>query len=193
MFASNGDESIGGVGGAGMRLSERTSGTARLIRAGGAAVTIAAIAVLATGCAGTATKTGGSIAPMRAATKQASSAGTVTTASDVQTCGQCNKQGMPPRVAGTPAVENGVQVVSVGFVNGYYSPNRITVASGMPVRVVFTGKAKGCLAKPMFKSLDKKADVTTTGSATIDLGTLRPGTYTFTCAMGMNAGTITVR
>jgi plastocyanin domain-containing protein len=61
------------------------------------------------------------------------------------------------------------------------------------VRVVFTGKAKGCLAKPTFKALGKSGDVTQSGSASIDLGVLKPGTYTWTCAMGMNSGTITVR
>lgn len=127
-----------------------------------------------------------------AATSQTSASGTVTTTSGVQVCAVCNKKGMPPKTVGTAVEENGTQVLDVGFVNGYYSPNTFTVKAGMPIKVVFTGKAKGCLAKPQFASLNKKADVTKTGSATIDLGTLKTGTYTFTCAMGMNAGTITV-
>jgi hypothetical protein len=60
----------------------------------------------------------------------------------------------------------------------------------MPVQVVFTGKAKGCIAKPTFKSLGKTGDVTGTGTATLDLGTLQPGSYAFTCAMGMGDGQI---
>jgi plastocyanin domain-containing protein len=115
------------------------------------------------------------------------------TTSGVQTCGQCGGKGAPSKVVGTAVTQSGVQVVSIGFVNGYYSPNTFTVKAGMPVQVVFTGSAKGCLAKPQFASLGKKADVSVTGSATIDLGALKPGVYKFTCAMGMNAGTITVQ
>jgi plastocyanin len=123
----------------------------------------------------------------------ASASGSVSTASSVQTCAQCGGKGAPPTVVGEAVTRNGVQVVGVGLVNGYYSPNTFTVKTGMPVRVVFTGKASGCLANPTFASLGKKADFADTGSATIDLGTLKPGVYEFTCAMRMNAGTITVK
>jgi hypothetical protein len=62
----------------------------------------------------------------------------------------------------------------------------------MPVGATFSGGAKGCLAHPTFKSLGKKADVTT-GSGSVDLGTLKPGVYQFSCGMGVNVGSITVR
>jgi len=94
-------------------------------------------------------------------------------------------------VKGAATVENGVQVVNIAIEGGTYVPNNITVKAGMPVKVVFTGKAKGCLAKPMFKSLDKKLDLTNSSTGTIDLGTVKAGAYKFTCGMGMNAGTIT--
>lgn len=123
----------------------------------------------------------------------ASTSGSVSTASDVQTCAECGGKGMAPKVVGRAVEKSGVQVVNVELIDGYYSPNSFTVKADTPVRVVFTGKATGCLAKPMFSSLGKKADLTATGSATIDLGTLKPGVYKFTCAMGMNVGTITAR
>jgi plastocyanin domain-containing protein len=114
--------------------------------------------------------------------------------SGVQTCAQCDGgKGAPPAVVGTVYTLDAVQVVRVGLANGYYSPNTFTIKAGMPVRVVFTGRASGCLARPTFASLGKQAGLAATGSATIDLGTLKPGVYKFTCAMGMNAGTITVR
>jgi plastocyanin domain-containing protein len=123
----------------------------------------------------------------------ASMSGSVSTTSGVQTCAQCGGKGAPPKVVGEAVTQDGVQIVNVGIVNGYYSPNAFTVKAGMPVRVVFTGKASGCLANPTFASLGKKVDFADTGSATVDLGTLKPGIYKFTCAMGMNAGTITVK
>jgi plastocyanin len=121
-----------------------------------------------------------------------SNASGVVGASGVQLCSECAGKGMPAKVTGSATVVDGVQVVDVQIVNGTYAPNVITAKAGVPIRVVFTGNAEKCLAKPTFKSLGKSGDVTGTGSATIDLGTLSPGTYEFTCSMGMNAGTITV-
>jgi plastocyanin len=107
-----------------------------------------------------------------------------------QGCADCAGKGMAPMVKGTAVDENGVQVIKIGVVNGYYSPNEFMVKAGTPVKVVFTGKAKGCLAKPQFKTLGKKADFTTSGTATIDLGTVSAGTYDFACGMGMTGGKI---
>lgn len=166
-----------------------TRGIGRMALVALVSVAIAALAGCATAGGDTAPKASGAVS---SGSKVASNA-PVQTASDVQTCGECNKQGMPPKVSGQPVEQGGVQVLNVSFVNGYYSPNSFTVKAGSPVRVVFTGKAKGCLAKPMFKSLGLKGDVTSTGSATIDLGTLKAGAYKWTCAMGMNPGTITVQ
>lgn len=167
--------------------------TIRVLRACAVALVVVGAAFLAVGCTGTASQ--GGIKPNAAAPApaQPSATGTVTTAADVQLCGECSKKVMSPMVKGEPVVQAGTQVLKVDLVNGYYSPNRFTVKSGMPVQVVFTGTAKGCLAKPMFKALGKKTDLTATGTGTIDLGTLKPGTYKFTCAMGMNGGMITVQ
>ena len=158
-----------------------------------AVLAFALAAVATTAC--TSANTGASSTP---ATKSAQSAvvanaAAVSTASDVQTCSECDGKGMPPKVDGQAMTQGGTQIVSISFVDGHYSPNVITAKAGMPIKVVFTGSAKGCLAKPTFKSLGKSTDVTRTGTAAIDLGTLKPGVYKFTCAMGMNAGTITVQ
>lgn len=111
---------------------------------------------------------------------------------DVQKCGECMKKGMAPKVVGASVTSGSVQVVKVNLTNGYYEPNQFTVKAGQPVQAVFTGKAVGCLAYPTFKSLGKSGNLTG-GSAILDLGTLKPGTYAFTCKMGMNAGTIVVK
>jgi len=71
-------------------------------------------------------------------------------------------------------------------------PNEFTAQAGLPVTVVFSGTAEGCLAEPEFPDLGVKADLST-GSATMELGVLEPGTYPFTCSMGVNEGHITVQ
>ena len=112
---------------------------------------------------------------------------------EAQICTSCWAGDTPdPRVAGETVVANGVQVLEVGLVGGYYSPNVFTVQAGLPVSVVFTGSAEGCLAHPEFPELRVKADMSS-GKATVDLGRLSPGTYSFTCSMGVNEGKITVR
>jgi plastocyanin domain-containing protein len=96
-------------------------------------------------------------------------------------------------VKGTAVDENGAQMVKVGVKDGYYSPNEFMVKADAPVVVVFSGKAKGCLAKPQFKALGKKGDFTSSGTTTVDLGPLKAGTYTFECGMGMTGGKIVVQ
>ena len=115
-------------------------------------------------------------------------------AAQPQQCSSCwQDEGAPsPKVVGEATVEDGVQVLNVGLVSGYYAPNTFTVEAGAPVRVVFTGRAEGCLAEPEFAKLGLKGDMSS-GSATLDLGSLKPGTYTFTCSMGVNEGTVTAR
>jgi plastocyanin domain-containing protein len=107
-------------------------------------------------------------------------------------CLECSKGGKAAPVAGSATVENGVQVIKISLKDGQYVPNQFTVQSSMPVKVSFEGTATDCLGHPTFRSLNKTADLTT-APATLDLGTLKPGTYKFSCAMGMNSGTISVQ
>lgn len=116
---------------------------------------------------------------------------TATTASDVRVCYECDTGKMPDQSSGTAVMENGVQVVKLAIKGGTYVPNIITVKAGMPVKALFSGKAKGCLATPTFKALGRSIDLTGMATGTIDLGTLKAGTNKSTCGMGMNAGTIT--
>ena len=152
-----------------------------------AAVLVLGVALLLAGC-GSSGAGGGS-----SSTTPAAAASTTPTAdfAKVQACAAC-AGGMAPAVKGTVSVENGVQVLRVGVKHGYYSPNVFKVSADKPVTMVFSGKAQGCLAKPMIDALDKGTDFTS-GTATLELGTLNAGTYVFTCAMGMNEGKIIVR
>jgi hypothetical protein len=142
-----------------------------------------------------AAQTGGSKAA-GAASPAASPAVSQTVASagaKPQICASCWGDGGPdPTVGGQAQIENGVQVVRVGLQGGYYVPNEFTVKAGVPVTVVFSGSAKGCLAAPEFPDLGLKGDLST-GTATLELGTLGPGSYAFTCSMGVNEGHITVQ
>jgi hypothetical protein len=108
-----------------------------------------------------------------------------------QTCSSCwvDKGGPAPPFAGETAIVDGVQVLSVGLVDGYYRPNRFTVQAGVPVKVVFSGSARDCLGRPEFPELGLKGDMSS-GQAVFPLGELEPGTYTFTCSMGVNEGRI---
>ncbi len=110
-----------------------------------------------------------------------------------QSCTSCwvDKGAPAPAFAGETAVQDGVQVLNVGLVGGYYRPNRFTVQAGVPVKVVFTGWAQDCLGQPEFPELGLKGDMSS-GQAVFPLGELEPGTYTFTCGMGVNEGLITV-
>ena len=161
------------------------------------AILIALIAALTlAGCASTggSAMNGSNPATMKKPTVMNASAGnqlasTSATAGAVQECAVCAGKGMAPMVKGEATNENGVQVVRIGVKNGYYSPNMFMVKAGQPVKVVFTGKATDCLAKPMFPSLNKKTDFSA-GSAILDLGTLAPGTYEFACGMKMTGGKI---
>jgi hypothetical protein len=109
-----------------------------------------------------------------------------------QICASCWGDGGPdPTVRGDAEVVDGVQVVRIGVEGGYYVPNEFTVQAGVPVTVEFSGSAEGCLAEPEFPDLGVKADFSG-GSATMELGVLDPGTYVFTCSMGVNEGHITV-
>jgi hypothetical protein len=109
-----------------------------------------------------------------------------------QSCSSCwvDKGGPAPSFSGEAAMVDGVQVLNVGLVEGYYRPNRFAVKAGVPVKVVFTGWAQDCLGQPEFPELGLKGDMGS-GQAVFPLGELEPGTYTFTCSMGVNEGRIT--
>lgn len=115
------------------------------------------------------------------------------TSSGIPRCYECSGKGTPPSIKGAAMVSNGMQMVDIKVVNGYYSPNIITAKAGVPLKVMFMGKTVDCAGKPKFGSLNKQVNFIKTGSGTIDLGTLAPGTYKFTCGMGSGGGTITVQ
>jgi hypothetical protein len=138
--------------------------------------------------------TGEHLKPVEAAAGSAVLAAAPSPSGSPQTCSSCwRDKGAPTRgVLGVAQLVDGVQVLQVGLVDGYYRPNRFTVRAAVPVKVVFTGWAEDCLGHPEFPELGLKGDLSATGQAVFTLGALEQGTYTFTCAMGVNEGRITV-
>lgn len=98
----------------------------------------------------------------------------------------------PPVGGATKSIGNRRQLIAVRIVGGYYTPNVFRARRGIPLVVVFSGNATGCIAHPTFRDLGKVGEIEN-GAATVDLGPLDPGTYTFSCSMGSNVGTIDVR
>jgi len=62
----------------------------------------------------------------------------------------------------------------------------------VPAKLIFSGEAKDCSGKPKIAELNKQVDFTGTGEATMDLGTLNPGTYQITCGMDNAGGSLVV-
>ena len=175
-----------------MYAVRRSSGFAPSTTVLVAVLLLTALVVTATGCAGTKTTSTQSSRPMTQTSAKPGMPAQASSVATAQTCAVCGGRGPSPTTKGEQTSGQGVQVLRIGVKNGYYSPNTFVVKAGVPVSVVFTGSAKGCLAKPKFPKLDKQGDFTS-GTATVHLGSLEPGEYAFTCGMGSGGGKITVQ
>jgi sulfite exporter TauE/SafE/copper chaperone CopZ len=104
----------------------------------------------------------------------------------------------PSAVTPSAAVENvvlegSVQVVKTSFTPSGYSPATFTVKAGQPVRweINGNGNAGGCRSVfqvPAFKIQEFMSNGVTVAEFTPD----KPGTYAFSCSMGMYRGSFTV-
>jgi plastocyanin len=72
-----------------------------------------------------------------------------------------------------------------------YEPERIVAKAGAPISLT-VGRGQGCAAGFELPSLGLHGD-NSAGPATLSLGTLKAGTYTYTCSMGMVTGKLVVR
>jgi hypothetical protein len=157
------------------------------------AIVAVAVPAIVLGSMSLRSKRGAPMTQSGASATAQSSPSPVAVTTKAQICAACWGDGAPqPKVVGKAMEKDGVQVLTVGLVGGWYEPNRFTVQADLPVTVVFTGRAEGCLAEPEFPELGIKADLSS-GSATVPLGRLKQGTYTFTCSMGVNEGRITAK
>lgn len=107
-------------------------------------------------------------------------------------CACCGGEANAEPIEGAASLEGDVQRLTVDTSAGYYNPNIIKLAAGVPAEITFT-QASGCLAEVVSDDLDFYADLTG-GNQTITLTAeqLQPGTYEFSCGMQMVFGTIIV-
>ncbi|WP_407835926.1 sulfite exporter TauE/SafE family protein [Streptomyces sp. DSM 116496] len=76
-------------------------------------------------------------------------------------------------------------------VTDFYLPTQFTVKAGVPTTLVLRGKdSGGCARAFTIPELGVQEIVKRDGDTEIDLGTRRPGTLRFSCAMGMQTGAI---
>lgn len=94
------------------------------------------------------------------------------------------------KVEGTAEQAGDVQTISVDLSQGYYQPNVIKLAAGVPAQITF-GQGSGCLAQVMSKELGFFEDLTA-GPVTVNLPALDAGEYSFACGMEMVFGKIVV-
>lgn len=74
-------------------------------------------------------------------------------------------------------------------VNGGYSPAAIRVAVGRPVRLVFDRQeTAGCSEEVVFPDFGVRRFLPAFQQTTVEITPERPGSYTFTCGMGMLRG-----
>ena len=93
-------------------------------------------------------------------------------------------------VEGAAALSGNVQTISVDLSKGYYQPNVIKLAAGVPAEITF-GQSSGCTGQVMSKDLNFFEDLTA-GAKTVKLPALEKGDYGFSCGMEMVFGKIVV-
>ena len=79
-------------------------------------------------------------------------------------------------------------------VRGAYSPDRIEVEAGRPVRLTFTRKeANACTAQVVFPDFGVVQDLPVGRPVPVEITPDRPGEYEFHCGMNMVRGRLVVR
>ncbi|MFI6770713.1 sulfite exporter TauE/SafE family protein [Streptomyces sp. NPDC050355] len=99
--------------------------------------------------------------------------------------GQASGPAAPVRIDAS-----GKQVVTL-TVTDFYETTAFTAKAGVPTTLVLHGKdAGGCARAFTIPELGVSEIVERNGDTKVDLGTRKPGTLRFSCAMGMQTGTI---
>lgn len=97
-----------------------------------------------------------------------------------------------PRRGGSLAQTDasGYQEAHILVKNGY-NPSRIVVQSGKPVRFEFTRVETGaCDGMVVFPDFEKSATLPAGKKVIVELPAMKPGSYNFSCQMGMFKGKI---
>jgi Cu+-exporting ATPase len=97
-----------------------------------------------------------------------------------------------PKKVAEAGMAGGVQEVRV-TVRGGYSPNRIRVRAGVPVRITFDRQEAGdCTSRVVFPDFGASADLPAFGQTTLELTPQVAGDYGFACGMNMIHGVLVV-
>lgn len=92
-----------------------------------------------------------------------------------------------------PVGEDGVQRIVIEVHDTGYSPSSITAKAGVPTEVTMrTDGTQGCTRALVMSALGVQKVLPASGDTRIELGTLEPGLYRYTCGMGMYGGSIRV-
>lgn len=90
-------------------------------------------------------------------------------------------------------VGTGPQEVPI-VVDGGYAPATVAVESGRPVRLLFDRKDKGsCTEEVVVPDFGVRRYLPTGSVTAVEFTPTRPGTYEFTCGMGMVRGKLIVK
>lgn len=86
---------------------------------------------------------------------------------------------------------NGITII---VEKGTYRPSRISAKKEQPIELLFVRKdISHCAERVVFKDLELQVQLPLESPQKITLPPLTPGTYTFTCEMGMYRGEISVK
>lgn len=85
-----------------------------------------------------------------------------------------------------------VQSVVLGFKNGNYYPNTVTVNSGKTVRISLDNSVGGCYRSFTVRQFGI-AKYLASPRDYVEFTPTTPGTYRFACSMGMGTGTLIVK
>ncbi|MSS74628.1 hypothetical protein EXS73_00210 [Candidatus Pacearchaeota archaeon] len=101
--------------------------------------------------------------------------------------------GSSPSSNGNVVVGNeDAQQVTLGFKDGNYYPQTITVQAGTPVELTIDGSVTGCFRSFNVKALNIQ-EYSKDPSEPVRFTPTKPGTYRFVCGMGMGSGILLVK
>ncbi|GAA3246130.1 sulfite exporter TauE/SafE family protein [Streptomyces labedae] len=99
--------------------------------------------------------------------------------------------GQKPVADGPVTIDAAGKQTVVLTVTDFYEPTQFTAKAGVPTTLILRGKdSGGCARAFTIPELGVQEIVKRDGDTKIDLGTRKPGTLRFSCAMGMQTGTI---
>ncbi|WP_094554975.1 cupredoxin domain-containing protein [Synechococcus sp. 1G10] len=88
--------------------------------------------------------------------------------------------------------EGGVQEITI-TVDGGYSPARIRLTAGRPVRLIFHRlDPSGCVAQVIVPDFRRTLDLPLNARTSLELPPMQPGEYPFHCGMSMVRGVLEV-